>query len=75
MAIALFFSIGTGVSGVVAPSFFGYLIGTRSREWLLLGYLLAAGLMLVAAAVEWSIGIDAERKSLEEIAEPLAAEE
>ncbi|HJT31069.1 MAG TPA: MFS transporter [Pirellulales bacterium] len=75
LAIALFFSIGTGVGGVIAPTFFGILVGTESREWLLLGYLIAAGLMLAAAAVEWSIGIDAERKSLEEIAEPLAAEE
>lgn len=73
LAIALFFSIGTGVGGVVAPALFGYLIGTKSREWLLLGYLIAAGLMLLAAAVEWCIGIDAERKSLEEIAEPLSA--
>lgn len=75
LAIALFFSIGTGVGGVVAPSLFGFLIGTESRQWLLLGYLIAAALMLTAATVEWFIGIDAERKSLEEITEPLSVEE
>ena len=37
------------------------------------GYLLAAALMLVAAVVEAFFGIDAEGRSLEEIAEPLSA--
>ena len=72
LAIALFYSIGTGAGGVVAPGFFGWLIAQHSRDWLLLGYLIAAGLMLAAAVVEWLLGIDAERKSLEDIAEPLA---
>lgn len=75
LAIAVFFSIGTAVGGVMAPWFFGWLIGSGSAAALLTGYLLAAGLMLGAALVEWKWGVDAERKSLEEIAQPLSGDE
>ena len=75
LAIAVFFSIGTGIGGVFAPWLFGALIAQRSATLLLGGYLLAAALMLAAAAIEWRWGIDAERKSLEEIALPLASED
>ena len=73
LAIAIFYSIGTGIGGVVAPWFFGTLIGTGSRAAIFWGYLLAAVLMAGAAIVEIYLGIDSEGKSLEEIAEPLAA--
>jgi hypothetical protein len=36
-----------------------------------MGYLLGAVLMIGAAIVQWRWGIDAEGKSLEEIAKPL----
>lgn len=72
MAIALFFSIGTGTGGIVAPWLFGSLIGTGDRLSIYYGYLAVAGLMLFSALVEWLIGIDAERTSLEEIAPPLS---
>ncbi|HVX61909.1 MAG TPA: MFS transporter [Pirellulales bacterium] len=75
LAIAVFFSIGTAVGGIGAPWLFGSLIATRSAANLLGGYALAAALMLGAAVVEWFWGVDAERKSLEEIAIPLASSE
>ena len=37
------------------------------------GYAAAAALMAAAATAEWRIGIDAERRSLEDIAAPLTA--
>ena len=37
------------------------------------GYVLAASLLLVAAVTEWALGIDAEGKSLESIADPLSS--
>jgi hypothetical protein len=49
------------------------LIGTHSPWLLALGYLLAAALLLAAAGVESLYGIDAEGRSLEEIADPLSA--
>jgi MFS family permease len=73
LAIALFFAIGTGIGGVIGPLLFGALIDTGSRASVFGGYLLGAALMIVAAAVELRFGIAAERRSLEDVARPLAA--
>ncbi len=73
IAIAVFYALGTAVGGIAGPALFGALIQTGSRGELLLGYLLGGALMLGAAAVEWTIGVDAERRSLEEVAPPLSA--
>jgi MFS family permease len=73
LAIALFYSVGTGIGGILAPWVFGSLISTGSRTAIFYGYLLASLLMILAAVVEWLLGIDAENKSLEEIAPPLKA--
>ena len=75
MAIAIFYAIGTLAGGVFAPVLFGAIIGSGSRGGLAIEYLVGAGLMLFAAAVEWMIGVDAERKSLESIAAPLSSRE
>jgi hypothetical protein len=37
------------------------------------GYVAAAVLMAIAAAVEWKIGVAAEGRSLEQISRPLSA--
>ena len=73
MAIALFYAIGTALGGITGPIIFGQLIGTGDRGTLLIGYLVAAGLMVAAALVELIIGVRAERRSLESIAAPLTA--
>src|SRR5262249_50569427 len=74
LAIALFYSIGTAVGGLGAPALFGVLIETGDRGKLVWGYLAGAGLMLAAAGVEWVLGVDSERRSLEEVAMPLTGE-
>ena len=71
IAISLFYALGTCVGGVAAPALFGRLIETGSRTQVLLGFLLAAALMGIAAVVEGIFGVAAERKSLEDIAAPL----
>ncbi len=71
LAIALFYALGTLIGGVFAPLIFGQLIGA-SVGAVAYGYAGAAALMLLAAAVEARLGIDAEGKSLEEIAQPLS---
>jgi hypothetical protein len=38
------------------------------------GYWIAAGLMAIAAVTEIVFGVDAEQRSLEEVAEPLSAQ-
>ena len=73
LAIAIFYSAGTAAGGVVAPWFFGRLIDSQSRTELFWGYLVAAGLMLMAAAVEATLGIAAEGTALETIAAPLSS--
>lgn len=71
-AIAIFYTVGTGVGGVVAPWLFGALIGTGDRSGIVWGYVFGASLMLIGAAAQWRFGLAAERRSLEDIARPLS---
>ena len=73
LAIALFYAVGTGTGGLVAPTLFGMLIESNSRAELFWGYALAGALMVGAALVVLRIGVAAERRSLEDIAPPLSA--
>jgi MFS family permease len=69
MAIAVFYAVGTGAGGVIAPALFGRLVGSGSREGVLHGYLLGAALLVGAAVTALFLALPAERRSLEEIAE------
>ena len=73
LAIAVFYAVGTLIGGAVAPWLFGMLIASNSAWALSGGYGLAALLMLAGAAMEIRFGINAEGRSLEDIAEPLSA--
>ena len=75
LAIAVFYAVGTGIGGVIGPALFGALIDTGSRTSVFAGYLLGAALMIAAAIVGWRYAFAAERKSLEQIARPLASME
>lgn len=66
MAIAVFYAVGTLV-GAFAPTLFGAIVDTGEPSRLFAGYALAAVLMIAAAAVARSFGVDAERRSLEEL--------
>ncbi len=68
MAIGVFYAFATLVGGAGAPWLFGKIIDTGEPGQLFTGYALAAGLMLIAALVARRYGVDAERRSLEEIA-------
>lgn len=71
-AIALFFAVAQ-LFGACMPPLFSALIGDgKSALPLTLGYLFGAALMIVGGLVAWAIGVDAEGKSLEEIAAPLS---
>jgi MFS family permease len=72
MSIAVFYAVGTGVGGLAAPALFGALIETHSRASVFAGYAFGAVLMLGGAAVAWFLGVDAERRSLEDLALPTA---
>jgi len=72
MAIAVSFSIAQ-CFGALGPVLYGWLIGDGSNPTMLFyGYLLAAGVMIVGGVVEVFLGIDAENKALEDVAEPLS---
>jgi MFS family permease len=73
MAIALVYSVGTLVGGAVAPSFYGRLIATKQPSMVLVGYAVAAALMVAAAVVELRFGVEAAGKKLEDVAAPLSA--
>jgi MFS family permease len=74
LAIAIFYALGTAIGGSAAPVLFGYLVGTGDAWALAAGYIFAAALLLAAALAEAKLGIDAEGRSLEEIASPLSSE-
>ena len=75
LSISIFYAVGTGIGGFIAPAFFGMLIGTGSRASVFIGYAIGAILVLVAAAIALRYGVDAERKPLEEVAPPLSTGE
>jgi MFS family permease len=72
-AIAVFFAIAE-CFGALGPVIYGALIGDGSQPFpLFLGYLLGAAVMMAGGLVAWFLAVDAEGKSLEDIATPLAA--
>ncbi len=75
MVIAFFYAIATAVGGILGPIFFGKLIASETRSHVLWGYLIAAGVMIIAGVVHYFLGISAEKRSLEGIAAPLSVEE
>jgi MFS family permease len=72
-AIAVFFAIAQ-CFGALGPVIYGALIGDGSQPTrLFLGYLLGAAVMIVGGLVALAFGVAAERRSLEDIAQPLSA--
>jgi hypothetical protein len=71
-AIALFYAVGTGIAAL-SPTLFGALIATKSATNVNYGYLLGVALMIGAGIVAWFLAVDAERRSLEDIARPFTA--
>lgn len=72
-AISYFFAIAQLV-GSAGPTIFGALVGDGStRQPLFWGYVMASVIMLFGSLVAFKFGVDAEGKSLEEIAPPLSS--
>jgi len=72
LAIAVFYAFGTGLGGLIGPTLFGALIETGVHLNVLYGYLIGAALMIFAALAQARWGVAAERRSLEQVARPLA---
>ena len=74
VSISLFYAAGTALGGFAGPPLYGAMIEGGSRGGLFAAYALAGALMCVAAFVAWKLGVDAERRPLEEVCAPLGAE-
>ena len=74
IAISLFYAAGTALGGFAGPPLYGAIIETGSRDALFAAYALAGVLMCAAAAVAAWIGVDAERRSLEQVCPPLGSD-
>lgn len=71
-AISYFFALAQ-IFGAIAPSIYGAFIGDgSSREPLFWGYLLGAAIMIAGGVVALIFGVDAARKGLEDITQPLS---
>ncbi len=71
-AISYFFAIGQ-IAGAVAPVLYGSMIGDgSSRGPLAAGYYLGAAVMAAGGIIALIFGVNAERQSLESIADPLS---
>ena len=79
MAIAFFYAVGTAAGGISGPLLFGALIENASSSgditkiaW---GYFVGASLMIIGGLAEIFLGVKAEGRSLESIAQPLSADD
>ncbi len=79
LCIAFFYAVGTAVGGITGPLLFGKLIDDASASGdisgIAIGYYIGAVLMIAGGIVEAVLGVKAEGKSLESIAQPLTAED
>jgi MFS family permease len=74
VSISLFYAAGTALGGFLGPPLYGAMIESGSRSALFGAYAFAALLMVVAALVTLFLGVDAERKPLEEVCAPLGSD-
>ncbi|WKN47307.1 MFS transporter [Nocardioides sp. Arc9.136] len=79
LCIAFFYAIGTAAGGISGPLLFGWLIERASDSGditkIAIGYFIGAALMIAGGIVEAFLGVRAEGKSLESIAQPLTADD
>ena len=75
LAIAFFYAIGTAAGGISGPLLFSSLVSTGKVSDTAVAFSIGAALMIAAGIVEVFLGVRAERRSLEDIAQPLTAED
>ncbi len=79
LCIAFFYAIGTAAGGISGPLLFGSLIENASESGditgIAIGYFIGAALMIGGGVIEILLGVKAEGRSLESIAQPLTAED
>ncbi|MFF7752536.1 MFS transporter [Streptomyces sp. NPDC007971] len=73
MAIAFFYALGTAAGGISGPLLFADLTSTGNVSDTVLAFQIGAALMCAAGLVAAFLAVNAERRSLEDIARPLTA--
>jgi MFS family permease len=73
MAIAFFYASGTIVGGFGGPLLFGALIQSGKPSQIFIGYVVGAVVMIVGGIIQATMGVEAARRDLEDIAPPLSA--
>ncbi|MFF9211108.1 MULTISPECIES: MFS transporter [unclassified Streptomyces] len=73
MSIAFFYALGTAAGGISGPVLFADLTGTGKVGDTVLAFSIGAALMCAAGLVAAFLAVKAERRSLEDIAQPLTA--
>ncbi len=74
LAIAFFYAIGTAVGGITGPFIFGKMIESGEPSQAAIAFFIGAAVMAMGGIVELFLGVKAEGKELEKIAEPLTAQ-
>ena len=76
LCIAFFYAVGTAAGGIAGPLYFGKLIENADViSDIAPGYYVGAALMIAGGVVAIFMGVHAEGKTLEDIAQPLTAED
>jgi MFS family permease len=75
LSIAFFYAAGTAAGGIAGPLLFGHLIASGSQDQVAVGFFIGAVVMAIGGIAELLFGVKAEQKQLEDIAEPLTAED
>ena len=75
LAIAFFYAVGTAVGGISGPLLFGHLIGSGDRSTVATAFYIGAAVMALGGVVEILFGVKAEGQNLEDLAQPLTAQE
>ncbi|WP_333738759.1 MFS transporter [Streptomyces sp. IBSBF 2806] len=73
MSIAFFYALGTAAGGISGPLLFADLTDTGKVGDTVLAFCIGATLMCLAGLVAAFLAVNAERRSLEDIAKPLTA--
>ena len=75
LAIAFFYAIGTAAGGITGPLLFSSLVSSGKVRDTVIAFSVGAALMVAAGLVEIFLGVKAERRGLEDIAQPLTADD
>lgn len=73
LAIGVFYAAGTGVGGAIGPLVFAALTKAGDPARVALAYAIGSVLIIASGVVAFFLAVPAERRSLESVAQPLAA--